>query len=84
MGTSSLAKTHDVPSRRLHQAKLDMGHCRCTHPSCGGEKSDDDFEHALVFFYGYSVPAAFLAEHAPCREVCNGVRQRPEFCLKRC
>jgi poly-gamma-glutamate capsule biosynthesis protein CapA/YwtB (metallophosphatase superfamily) len=29
-------------------------------------ESDDRFEHALVFFYRCSVPAAFLAEHSPC------------------
>src|SRR5437764_3672343 len=44
------------------------------------EESDDGFEHALVFFYGCSVSAAFLAEHAPCLEVCDGVLDsRPDF-----
>src|SRR4051812_48724065 len=36
-------------------------------------ESDDGFEHALVFFCWCSVPAAFLAEHAPCLEVGDGV-----------
>src|SRR5947209_931211 len=44
------------------------------------EESDDGFEHALVFFYGCSVSAAFLAEHAPYLEVCDGVLDsRPDF-----
>lgn len=44
------------------------------------EESDDGFEHALVFFYGCSVSAAFLAEHAPCLEVGDGVLDsRPDF-----
>ena len=48
--------------------------------SCKEEQSGDGFEHALVFFYGCSVPAAFLAEHAPCLEVRDGVFDRsPDF-----
>jgi hypothetical protein len=39
---------------------------------CEEEKSNDRFEHAWVFFYGGSVPAAFLAEHAPGLEVRDG------------
>ena len=48
--------------------------------SCEEEQSGGRFEHALVFFYGCSVPAAFLAEHALCLEVCDGVFDRgPDF-----
>src|SRR6185312_9434602 len=36
-------------------------------------ESDDGFEHTLVFFYRCSVPAAFLAENAPCLKVGDGV-----------
>ena len=36
-------------------------------------ESDDGFEHALVLFCWCSVSAAFLAEHAPCLEVGDGV-----------
>jgi len=44
------------------------------------EESDDGFEHALVFFYGGSVSAAFLAEHSPGLKVRDGVfDSRPDF-----
>ena len=44
------------------------------------EESDDGFEHALVFFYGGSVSATFLADHSPCLEVRDGVLDSgPDF-----
>jgi hypothetical protein len=48
--------------------------------SCEEVKTDDCFEHALIFLYGCAVPAAFLAEHSPGLEVGDGVLDSgPDF-----
>jgi hypothetical protein len=65
-----------APSRRARGTRRPEG----LFTSREEEESDAGFEHALVFFYGCSVSAAFFAEHAPCLEVRDGALDSgPDF-----